>query len=210
MPDDYYLNKHYTNLNRILRWMAFFIAAFAPGIYVATITYHFSMIPSLFIFRLAVSRAGVPFPTVLEVIIMMLAFQLIKEAGLRMPKPIGGAMSIVAGLILGDAAVGAGLASRVTIIIVAISTLSYFLIPKLYGAVSFWAMVLVIFAALFGLPGLIAGQMILLTQIAQLDSVGYPYLFPVGSIEEYKFKDIILRGHLTKISQNIIGRGKRK
>ncbi|MBU3137128.1 spore germination protein [Clostridium gasigenes] len=210
MPDDYYLNKHYTNLNRILRWMAFFIAAFAPGIYVATITYHFSMIPSLFIFRLAVSRAGVPFPTVLEVIIMMLAFQLIKEAGLRMPKPIGGAMSIVAGLILGDAAVGAGLASRVTIIIVAISTLSYFLIPKLYGAVSFWAMVLVIFAALFGLPGFIAGQMILLTQIAQLDSVGYPYLFPVGSIEEYKFKDIILRGHLTKISQNIIGRGKRK
>ncbi|MBU3133195.1 spore germination protein [Clostridium gasigenes] len=210
MPDDYYLNKHYTNLNRILRWVAFFIAAFAPGIYVATITYHFSMIPSLFIFRLAVSRAGVPFPTVLEVIIMMLAFQLIKEAGLRMPKPIGGAMSIVAGLILGDAAVGAGLASRVTIIIVAISTLSYFLIPKLYGAVSFWAMVLVIFAALFGLPGLIAGQMILLTQIAQLDSVGYPYLFPVGSIEEYKFKDIILRGHLTKISQNIIGRGKRK
>lgn len=210
MPDDYYLNKHYTNLNRILRWMAFFIAAFAPGIYVATITYHFSMIPSLFIFRLAVSRAGVPFPTVLEVIIMMLAFQLIKEAGLRMPKPIGGAMSIVAGLILGDAAVGAGLASRVTIIIVAISTLSYFLIPKLYGAVSFWAMVLVIFAGFFGLPGLIAGQMILLTQIAQLDSVGYPYLFPVGSIEEYKFKDIILRGHLTKISQNIIGRGKRK
>ena len=108
MPDDYYLNKHYTNLNRILRWMAFFIAAFVPGIYVATITYHFSMIPSLFIFRLAVSRAGVPFPTVLEVIIMMLAFQLIKEAGLRMPKPIGGAMSIVAALILGDAAVGAG------------------------------------------------------------------------------------------------------
>lgn len=210
MPDDYYLNKHYTNFNRVLRWMAFFIAAFLPGLYVAVITYHFSMIPSLFIFRLAVSRAGVPFPTVLEVIIMMVAFQLIKEAGLRLPQPIGGAMSIVSALILGDAAVGAGIASRITIIVVALSTLSYFLIPKLYGAVSFWSMLLVIFSSLFGIPGLLCGSMILLIQIAELDSVGYPYLFPVGSITEYKFKDIIFRGHLTRISQNVIGRGKNK
>ena len=210
MPDDYYLNKHYTNFNRILRWMGFFIAAFLPGLYVAIITYHFSMIPSLFIFRLAVSRAGVPFPTVLEVIIMMMAFQLIKEAGLRLPQPIGGAMSIVSALILGDAAVGAGIASRITIIIVALGTLSYFLIPKLYGAASFWSIILVIFSALFGLPGLICGGMILLIQLSELDSVGYPYLFPMGSIEEYKFKDIIFRGHLTKISQNVLGRGKKK
>ncbi|MGL5352414.1 MAG: spore germination protein [Clostridium sp.] len=210
MPDDYYLNKHYTNFNRVLRWFAFFIAAFMPGFYVSIITYHYSMIPSLFIFRLAVSRAGVPFPTFLEVIIMMLAFQFIKEAGLRLPKPIGGAMSIVSALILGDAAVGAGIASRITIIVVALSTLSYFLIPKLYGAVSFWSMVLVVFSSLFGLPGLICGGMILLIQIAELDTVGYPYLFPIGSITKYKFKDVLFRGHLTRISQNIIGRGKNK
>lgn len=210
MPDDYYLNKHYTNFNRILRWMAFFVATFLPGLYVAVITHHFSMIPSLFVFRLAVSRAGVPFPTVLEVIIMMLAFQLIKEAGLRLPQPIGGAMGIVSGLILGEAAVGAGIASRITIIVVALGTLSYFLIPKLYGAVSFWSIIIVIFSSLCGLPGFIAGAMILLIQISELDSVGYPYLFPVGSVEEYKFRDIILRGHLTRISQNIIGRGKKK
>lgn len=84
------------------------------------------MIPTLFIFRLAVSRAGVPLPTFVEVIIMMLAFQFIKEAGIRLPKAIGSAMSIVSALILGDAAVGAGVASRITIIVVAISTLCYF------------------------------------------------------------------------------------
>ena len=106
MPDDYYLNRYYTNFNRILRWLAFFIASFLPGLYVAITTYHFSMIPSLLVFRLAVSRAGVPLPTVIEVFIMMVAFQLIKEAGLRLPHPIGGAMSIVSALILGDAAVG--------------------------------------------------------------------------------------------------------
>ncbi|WP_066890680.1 spore germination protein [Clostridium nigeriense] len=208
MPDDYYLNKYYTNFNRILRWIAFFIATLVPGLYVAIITYHFSMIPSLFMFRLAVSRAGVPFPTFFEVLIMMLAFQFIKEAGLRLPQPIGGAMSIVSALILGDAAVGAGIASRITIIVVALSTLSYFLIPKLYGAVSFWALILVCFSAAFGIPGFLSGALLLLIQIAELDSVGYQFLFPVGSISEYRFKDVVLRGSLKRISKDFIKKGR--
>lgn len=207
MPDDYYLNRYYTNFNRILRWLAFFVAALAPGLYVAIITYHFSMIPSLFMFRLAVSRAGVPFPTFIEVILMMLAFQFIKEAGLRLPQPIGGAMSIVSALILGDAAVSAGIASRITIIVVALSTLSYFLIPKLYGALSFWAIVLVCFSAAFGIPGFLAGALIFLIQLSELDSVGYQFLFPVGSTNEYRFKDVVLRGTLSKISKDFVKEG---
>ena len=206
MPDDYYLNKHYSNFNRILRWAAFFIATLAPALYVSIMTYHFSMIPSLFMFRLAVSRAGVPFPTFIEVLIMMLAFQFIKEAGLRLPQPIGGAMSIVSALILGDAAVSAGIASRITIIVVALSTLSYFLIPKLYGALSFWAIVLVCFATAFGIPGFLSGVLILIIQLAELDSVGYQFLFPIGSISEYKFKDVVLRGPLNRISKDFIKR----
>ncbi|MBD7916057.1 spore germination protein [Clostridium sp. Sa3CUN1] len=209
MPDDYYLNRYYTNFNRILRWAAFFIATLLPGLYVAIITYHFSMIPSLFMFRLAVSRAGVPFPTFIEVILMMLAFQFIKEAGLRLPQPIGGAMSIVSALILGEAAVGAGIASRITIIVVALSTLAYFLIPKLYGAVSFWAIILVCFSAGFGVPGFLSGAILLLIQLSELDSVGYQFLFPVGSISEYRFKDIVLRGSLNRISKDFIKKGRR-
>lgn len=207
MPDDYYVNKYFTNFNRILRWIAFFVAVFLPGLYVAVTTHHFSMIPTLFIFRLAVSRAGVPFPTFIEILIMMLAFQFIKEAGLRLPKVIGGAMSIVSALILGDAAVGAGIASRITIIVVAISTLCYFLIPKLYGAVSFWSIIITCFSALLGLPGFVSGSLIFLTQICELDSVGYPFLFPLGSLSEYKFRDILFRGSLNRISKKIIGVG---
>lgn len=207
MPDDYYLNRYYTNFNRILRWIAFFVAALVPGLYVAVMTYHFAMIPSLFMFRLAVSRAGVPFPTFIEVILMMLAFQFIKEAGLRLPQPIGGAMSIVSALILGDAAVSAGIASRITIIVVALSTLSYFLIPKLYGALSFWAIVLVCFSAAFGIPGFLAGALIFLIQLAELDSVGYQFLFPVGSTNEYRFKDVVLRGSLSRISKDFVKEG---
>lgn len=210
MPDDYYINKYYTNFNRVLRWFAFLIASFLPGLYVAVITYHFSMIPSLFVFRLAVSRAGVPLPTFVEVIVMMLAFQLIKEAGLRLPHPIGGAMSIVSALILGDAAVGAGIASRITIIVVAISTLSYFLIPKVYGAISFWSIIIMLSSALLGIPGFLCAALIYVTQVAELESVGYPFLFPLGSLSEYRFKDVLFRGKLDRISRKIIGTGGKK
>lgn len=95
-PDDYYINRYFANFTRVLRWVAFFIATFLPGLYVAIVNYHFALIPSMFLFRLAVARAGVPLPTIIEVLIMVIAFQLIKEAGLRLPQPIGGAMSIVA------------------------------------------------------------------------------------------------------------------
>lgn len=206
-PDDYYINKYFANFTRILRWFAFFIATFLPGLYVAMVTHHFALIPSMFVFRLAVSRAGVPLPTIVEVGLMMIAFQLIKEAGLRLPQPIGGAMSIVAALILGDAVVGAGIASRITIIIVAASTLSYFLIPKIYGAMSLWAMFISVLSALFGLPGFFMGYLLLLSKLADLKTGGYDFLFPLGSLGTYKFKDVVLRGDLNKISKKIIEEG---
>lgn len=207
-PDDYYLNKTFSNFTRIIRWMAFVFATFVPGMYVAIITHHASLIPSLFLFRLAVSRAGVPLPTVLEVLIMIFAFQIIKEAGLRLPQPIGGAMSIVAALILGDAAVGAGIASRITIIVVALSTLSYFLVPKLYGPLSIWSIIFVLVAGFYGLPAVFICFLIFLTTLADLKSTGYSYLFPVGSLDTFKFKDVLRRGRLSRISKKIIGEGK--
>ena len=207
-PDDYYLNKTFSNFTRIIRWMAFVFATFVPGMYVAIITHHASLIPSLFLYRLAVSRAGVPLPTVLEVLIMIFAFQIIKEAGLRLPQPIGGAMSIVAALILGDAAVGAGIASRITIIVVALSTLSYFLVPKLYGPLSIWSIIFVLVAGFYGLPAVFICFLIFLTTLADLKSTGYSYLFPVGSLDTFKFKDVLRRGRLSRISKKIIGEGK--
>lgn len=206
-PDDYYVNKYFSSLTRVLRWFAFFIGTFLPGIYVAILTHHFSLIPSMFVFRMAVARAGVPLPTIVEVIIMIVAFQLIKEAGLRLPQPIGGAMSIVAALILGEAAVGAGIASRITIIVVAVSTISYFLIPKVYGAMSIWSMIITVVSSFFGLPGFCISSLILISKLGELETGGYSYLFPIGSTDTYKFKDILFRGDLRRISRNIMSRG---
>lgn len=209
MPDDYYTNKTFANFTRVIRWFAFFFATFIPGMYVAIITYHFSLIPPLFVFRLAVSRAGVPLPTVLEVLVMMVSFQLVKEAGLRLPQPIGNAMSIVAALILGEAAVGAGIASRITIVVISLSMLSYFLVPKMYGALTIWSFVFVIVGGFFGLPGLFVFSMVFLANIADLETGGYPYLFPIGSSERFRFKDVFFRGKLDRISKEIIGKGEK-
>ncbi len=198
--DDYYLNKYFSNFTRIIRWLAFFIAIFLPGFYLAISTYHFSLIPSLFIFRMAVNRAGVPFPTIVEVLIMMFFFQLIKEAGLRLPQPIGTAMSIVSALILGDAAVGAGIASRITLVVVSISMVSYFLVPKLYTATSTWSVVIVLFSAFLGLPGFYIGSVILIAHLSSLDSCGYNFVFPVGTLRKFRYRDIFFRGDLQNIS----------
>lgn len=206
-PDDYYINKHFANFSRILRWIAFIIATFLPGFYLAILSHHFALIPSTFLFRLAVARAGVPLPTVIEILIMMISFQIIKEAGLRLPQPIGGAMSIVSALILGDAVVVAGIASRITIIVVAISTLCYFLIPKLYGGLSIWSIIIAICSAFIGLPGFLLISLVLITRLSSLTTGGYSYLFPTGSIKTYKFKDILFRGDLKNISNKILENG---
>lgn len=198
--DDYYLNKYVVNCARVLRWFAFFVTMFLPAFYIALTTYNFSMIPSLFIFRLSLSRAGVPFPTLFEVIMMTVFFQILREAGIRLPQPVGQAMGIVGGLILGEAAVGAGLASEITIIVVALSSISSFLVPKLYGAVSIWSIILVLFAGFCGLPGLYAGTFIFISHIGSLRTMKYPYIYPIKTMKSIENDDEILRGDLNEIS----------
>ena len=204
VPDDFYLNRYFATFTRTLRWIAFFIALFLPGLYVAVTTHHFSVLPTTFIFRLAVSRVGVPFPTIAEVLIIMFLFQLIKEAGLRLPQPRGTSMSLVASFVLGSSAVAAGVASTITIIVVCIAAVCYFLIPRLYAAVSLWSFVVAIFGALYGFPGIIFIGLIILAHLSNLYTCEHPYLFPVGTLGEHKFQDLLSRGSLEKISGHIV------
>ena len=206
-PDDYYLNKYTVSLLRILRWTAFFISIFVLPLYLALSTYHFSLVPTIFAFRLAVSRAGVPFPIVLEIILMMFFFQVLREAGVRLPQAIGQSISTVGALILGDTAVNSGLASNITVLVVALVTISSFLIPNLYGSIWIWSDILLIFAAFLGIPGLYVGIIIFWTHIASLESCGYPYLFPLGTRESYAYKDLILKKETREMYSPIFYRG---
>ena len=208
VADDYYLNKYTQNYFRIIRWIAFFISLLLPGLYVAVMTYHFKIVPTVLAFRLAVTRAGVPFPTIVEVGIMMFFFQVLREAGIRLPRPIGSALSIVGALILGDAAVGAGLTSQITVLVIALTSISLFLIPKLYGGVVLWSNIILLFSSVLGLPGFYTGFILFCSHIAGLTSCGYPFLYPLGTFKKFRFKDQILRGDLKEISGNIFKGGK--
>ncbi|MCH3965932.1 MAG: spore germination protein [Clostridium sp.] len=202
VPDDYYLNKIYANIIRIIRFIAFGISILLPGLYVALTTYHFSLIPIEFTFRLAVSRAYVPFPTILEVFIMLFFFQLLREAGIRLPQPIGQSMSIVGALILGQSAVSAGLTSQSTVIIIALASICSFLVPKLYGGMLVWCVIILFSSSLIGIMGFFMGLFMLISHLASLDSCGYPFLLPLGTGKQLKYNDILYRNDLNTISNN--------
>ncbi len=135
---------------------------------------------------------------------MLFLFQIIREAAVRLPQPLGSTLSIVGALILGDAAVRSGLASQMTVVVVGITSISSYLIPKIYIGVFTWNIILIIFSAVLGLPGFYTGFVLFVAHIANLDSCGYPFLYPMGTKKSYKFKDYTYRGHLSKISKNML------
>ena len=202
--DDYTMNKYVANEGRVLRWISFLMSTLVPGLYLALITYHYKLLPSVYIFRMAIFRAGVPVPAWTELLYMILFFQIVREAGVRLPQPIGPTLSIVGALILGEAAVNSGLASQVTVVIVAITSIASYLVPKVHAAIFVWNILLVLFAGFLGLPGFFTGLIVMIGHIASLTSCGYPYLYPTGTLKDFKYKDVLFRGDLTKISNGII------
>ena len=206
MAEDYSLNKYYTNLSRFIRSGSFITSLLLPGLFIALSTNHISLIPMDFVFRLATSRSGVPFPTIIEVLLMSNFFAISREAGLRLPPRIGPALSIVAGIILGDAAVGAGLASQATLIVVGISSLSALVNPQLYGPILVWSMLITILSAVLGLPGFYIGFCTFVAHICGLNTCGYPYVYPLGTLKRFKYKETIFRDDLDKISNSLLDR----
>lgn len=187
---------------RLLRYLAAFIAVFLPGLFVALVSYHPGMIPSTLAFSIAGSREGVPFPAAIEAVMMAVTFEILHEAGVRLPKVIGQTIGIVGGLVIGEAAVSAGIVSPIMVIITALTAIASFSIPSYSISISFRGLrFLVIFAAGFlGLYGVILMYIIINIHIANLKSIGHPYSAPFAPTI---FKDIantVIRQPVTKMS----------
>ena len=179
-PEDMNLKHQYSNLLKIVRFIATFITLLLPGIYVAITNYHTELIPTELLFTIAASRNTVPFPTIVEILIMEISFELIREAGLRVPTPFGTTIGIIGALILGESAVSANLVSPILIIVVAITGLSSFTIPDFSLSFSFriFRFLFVILGYMGGLLGIVVGVFIGLTVLVSLKSFGSPYLAP--------------------------------
>ncbi|GAF63426.1 spore germination protein [Bacillus sp. TS-2] len=195
VPEDYYQRFDYISLLRILRLVALFLSLLAPSLYIAITTFHHEMLPPTLLVSLYSQREGVPFPAFVEAIIMEIAFEIIREAGLRMPRAVGQAVSIVGTLVVGLAAVEAGLVSAAMVIIVAITAISSFVIPTFSMSISFRMLrfPMMLLSATFGLYGIAVGCLIILLHLCSLRSFGIPYMSPIAPFNLQDQKDSILR-----------------
>ncbi|WP_255507955.1 spore germination protein [Lysinibacillus sp. BW-2-10] len=180
-PEDYYLRFLFGNFIRILRLIALFITLFISSIYIAVTNYHIGMIPADLLLAISATREIVPFPAIVEVLMMEIAFELIREAGLRVPNPIGPTIGIVGALILGQAAVQANIVSPLVVIIVALGGLSSFAIGdiNMSFAIRLLRFLFIVSAALFGFYGTTFLLIIGLFHMVTIKSFGVPYLAPM-------------------------------
>lgn len=175
--DDYYLPTQQAGLARILRAAGALLSIVIPAFYIALLYYHAELIPTRMLLAITAAQKGVPLPPLWETILLLIVFELLKEAGTRTPGVIGSTMSIVGGLVLGDAAVSARLISAPAVIVVAIAAVTGLAAPKLQAAALTFRFMLVLAAALFGLYGLVFGLSLILLHLCALHSFGVPYLW---------------------------------
>ncbi|WP_303969658.1 spore germination protein [Sporosarcina ureae] len=193
-PEDYYVHTGIGSLIRLLRFFAYLIALLAPALFIAVTTFHQTMLPPALLISLTAQREGVPFPAFIEAVIMEITFEILREAGVRMPRSIGSAMSIVGAFVIGTAAVEAGIISAAMVIVVSITAISSFVSPTYNLAIAarilrFGFMAL---AASFGLYGIAIGLVALILHLCSLRSFGIPYMSPLAPFNVSDQKDTLI------------------
>ncbi len=193
VPDDYYTSPIYATFLRWFRYLSYIISILTPGLYVAMIAFHHELIPTPLLVTIAAARARSPFPAIVEVLGMGLIFEILREAGVRMPKAFGQAVSIVGALVIGESAVSAGLIGAPMVIIVAITAISSFVIPPQADSSLFLRTLYTFVAAVLGVFGIAVALLLTLIHLTTLRSFGVPYLSPVAPLTQRDLKDVVVR-----------------
>jgi spore germination protein KA len=213
--EDYYSRPYYASMTRFLRYWAFFVSAFLPALYIAFENFQKELIPPPLLIGFAESREGVPFPLGVEVLFMVILFEWLREAGVRMPRPIGQAVSIVGALVIGEAAVNAGMIGAPTVMVIAGAGITAFVVPSLGDVSALLRFVSIIVAGVFGLYGLFLFYYGIGVYLADLRSFGIPYFTPIAPMKFDEWKDVLVRfplwlqkrrpDSLETVNQNKIG-----
>ncbi|MDQ0874847.1 spore germination protein [Paenibacillus sp. V4I3] len=205
-PDDYYQPWAVASAVRILRFIALFITLCFTAFYVSLVTYHYEMIPPTLLLNLMESRNKVPFSPLLEAIVMEMTIELLREAGARLPTKIGPTIGTVGGIVIGQAAVQAGITSNILIISVAISAIASFVIPSyiMSSSIRLLRFVIILMAGLLGNFGLVCGLSFIMIQLSGLNMLGISYLYPIAPSKPSRWIELIIRAPiqiLTKLKK---------
>lgn len=189
-PEDLHDSFLYTSMVRILRLIALCITIFLPGFYISLISFHIDQLPYSLVATISVSRLGLPVSAIFETLFMLILFELFKEAGVRLPKPVGSTVAVLGGLFIGDAAIRAGLTSPSCLVIISITVISgYILINQtMSNNIVLLRYLVLLFSAIFGLCGFFMALFIIITELVSLESFGQPYL---SYLSKPHFGDII-------------------
>ena len=193
--DDYYSRFDISTGIRLLRIAAFFISLIGPAIYIAATTFHQEMIPTTMVIAIAAQRENVPFPAFVEALVMEITFEILREAGLRLPRAVGQAVSIVGALVIGQAAVQAGFVSPVMVIVVSITAIANFSTPTFAMAISTRLLRFIIMgvAAFLGFYGISLAVMVMTVHLCSLRSFGVPYMAPIAPFNWKSQQDVLIR-----------------
>jgi spore germination protein KA len=191
--EDYYSRPFFSSLVRTLRFFSFALSVLAPALYVALSTFHQELIPTTLLLTMAAAHEGVPFPSVMEAGMMIIMFEILREGGIRLPRPVGSTISIVGALVIGESAVTAGLIGAPMVIVLAITAVSSFVVPAQIDAGSIIRFILLILAGFTGGYGIAIGLLGFLIHLASLRSFGTPYLSPLAPLSTGDLKDSIVR-----------------
>ena len=183
-PEDNYQISINVTFTRIIRFLSFILAILLPAFYIAITTYNHETIPTSLLLNFVSQRMSVPFPAIVEAIGMILIFEVLRESDVRLPKFSGSAISILGAIVLGDAAVKAGIVSPIMLIIIATSAVCSLTFSNIamINAIRLWRIIFMILATCFGIPGIFMAVFILLITIIDLDSFSYPYLYPIAPL----------------------------
>ncbi|MGM0884088.1 MAG: spore germination protein [Bacillota bacterium] len=193
--EDYYQRTVYSTMIRWLRMVAFVLALTLPSIYIALSTFHPELIPTVLLLKIIDTREGIPLPAFFEALLMEFFFELLREAGVRLPKPIGSAVSIVGALVVGEAAINAGIASPIMVIIVALTGIASFAIPQYSIAIALRILrfPLMLSATFMGGFGIMIVFLLILLHLCKLRTLGQPYLAPLAPLRINELRDVALR-----------------
>ncbi|MGG0126738.1 spore germination protein [Bacillus velezensis] len=194
-PDDYYERWISASLIRALRFTSIFITLFFSSIYIALVSFHQGLLPTTLAVTIAANRENIPFPPIIEAMVMEITIELLREAGLRLPSPLGQTIGLVGGVVIGQAAVEANIVSSIMVIVVSIVALASFTVPQYGMGLSFRVLrfISMFTAAAFGLYGMILFMLAIYTHLSRQRSFGSPYFSPNGFFSLKNANDSILR-----------------
>lgn len=204
--DDYSERPYFATLTRWMKYIAFFISTLLPGLYVAIATFHPEFFSGELLNKIAKAVATTPFPLMLETLIIHFIYEIMREAGLRLPRPLGHAVSIVGALVIGETAVSSGLIGAPTLMVVALTAISSYVIPSIYEPTAVLRLAFIVLGGIMGIWGIMLLFSVVLINICSKNNYGIPFTAPISPFNIFSMRDVLIRAGwkvLSKKENNI-------